>query len=313
MSLLGSSRHATRAVALLMSTAVIMAASGCSTTTTDTNSAVGTSSTEVATSDSQSPGALGGPMPQGDQSPYPPSDCGAKSDDESLWKDVDGVNPKKKGPNIEVVEEGGLAYALHDGNRKGESHKYNLLVIPTARITGIECDLILNPKDVLNLWQAAWGKAKEQFGKSLKPTEMMLGINSKFGRSHDQLHIHLTGLDKNIRAELDKLTNVPTDLTKWNESLYVLGNHAYRIAHVKSLDTNPFNLLQEHVAKNFKDRFDQSLVVVADAKGDGFYLIATQGKPKVPNQPPHEPDLKIKEGSTTYYGTEAIDSLMYLG
>ena len=26
-----------------------------------------------------------------------------------------------------------------------------------------------------------------------------------------------------------------------------------------------------------------------------------------------EPDLKIREGSNTYYGTEAIDSLMYLG
>lgn len=295
-----------------MAAAVILAAPGCSTKAAETNSAVGTSSTEVAASAAESTGALGGALPQGDQSPYPPSDCGSKSDDDSLWKDVDGVNPKRKGPNLEVVEEGNLSYALHDGNRKGENHKYNLLVIPTARITGIECDQILNPKDVLNLWSAAWGKAKEQFGKSLKPTEWMLGINSKFGRSHNQLHVHLTGVDKNIRTQLDKLTNVPTDLTKWNDSLYVLGDHAYRIVKVKSLETNPFTLLQDHVAQKFKDRFDQSLVVVADAR-DGYYLIATQGKPKVTGQPAHEPDLKIREGSNTYYGTEAIDSLMYLG
>ncbi len=313
MTTVSTSHRGMRTLARLMAAAIIVAAPGCSTKAADTNSAGGTTSPEVATSAADPTGVLGGALPQGDQSPYPPSDCGSKNDDDSLWKDVDGVNPKQKGPNIEVVEEGNLGYALHDGNRRGESHKYNLLVIPTARITGIECDQILNPNDVLNLWSAAWGKVKERFGKSLKPTEWMLGINSKFGRSHNQLHIHLTGLDKNIRTQLDRLTNVPTDLTKWNDSLYVLGDHAYRIVKVKSLETNPFNLLQDHVAQKFKDRFDQSLVVVADAKGDGHYLIATQGKAKVAGQPAHEPDLKIREGPNTYYGTEVIDSLMYLG
>ena len=312
MARVGSARRGKRTAACLLAIGVLVATPGCATKTAEPNSAVGSSSSEVAAGAGQSTGAPGAAMPQGDQSPYPPNDCGATTDDDALWKDVDGVNPKRKGPNIEVVEEGGLGYALHDGNRKGETHKYNLLVIPTARVTGIECDLILNPRDVLNLWKAAWVKAGEQFGKSLKPTEMMLGINSKFGRSHDQLHIHLTGFDKRAREQLDKLTNVPTDLKKWNDSMFVLGDHAYRIVRVKSLDTNPFTLLQDYVAKDFKDRFDQSLVVVAD-KSDGFYLIATQGKPRVSGQPAHEPELKLREGSTTYWGTEAIDSLMYLG
>ncbi len=302
-----SARSRTRTVAHLLALAVLVTAPGCSTKTADPNSAVGT------TSAAESPGALGATEPQGDQAQYPPNGCGSTSDDDPLWKDVDGVMPTKKGPNIEVVAKGKLAYALHDGNKKGENHRYNLLVIPTARITGIECDLILQPDAVLNLWEEGWGKAREQFGKSLKPTDMMLGINSKFGRSHNQLHIHLTGFNNEARKQLDQLTGVPTELEKWNSSMYVLGEHAYRIVHVKSLNTNPFNLLQDYVAKGAKDRFDQSLVVVADAKNEGFYLIATQGKPEVSGQPEHNPELKVQQGGKTYWGSKAIDDLMYLG
>jgi hypothetical protein len=84
--------------------------------------------------------------------------------------------------------------------------------------------------------------------------------------SHNQLHIHLTGFNGDARKQLDKLTNVATDVS-----------------------------------------------VVADAKKEGFYLIATQGKPEVSGQPEHNPELRVDQGGKMYWGSKAIDDLMYLG
>ena len=302
-------RRGLRILTPLMAVAVLVAAPGCSTKTGDTNAPGGTSGTAVATSDAKVAGQ--GQQPQSDSGFTPPDYCGSKDDkNESLYNDVKDRTPTDKGPNIKVVQYKALYYALHNGNTRGETHKYNLLVIPTARVTGIECKDILDPTKVLNLWRYAWADASEHFGQ--KSEDIMLGINSKDGRSHNQLHIHLTGLNKDIRNQLDKLTNVPTDLKKWNGSMYVLGAHAYRVVHVNSLDNNPFNLLQDNVVKNFQDRFQQSMAVVADTKNGGFYLITTQGAPEK-GQPQHDPELKIDQGGKTYYGSKSIDDLMYLG
>jgi CDP-diacylglycerol pyrophosphatase len=324
-----------RTLTALISVAMILAAPGCSTKAADTNSAVGTTSPAMttgatqpttaaqptgatqpttpgeSTSAAQPTGGLGAPLPQSDGSGFtPPHDCGDPNDTkEKLWTDVKGRTKDNKGPNIAVVEQGGLAYALHNGNREGETYKYNLLVIPTSRVKGIECDRILNPKDVLNLWKYAWTDARKQFGSS---EDVMLGVNSIAGRSHDQLHIHLTGFNNDFRKQLDQL-NIPTDLNKWNDSVHALGDKLYRIVRVKSLDDNPFTLLQDYVAKKYQDRFDQSLAVVAGPKNEGFYLIATQGPANLPGQQPHEPDLKREEGGKTRYGSKRIDDLMYLG
>jgi CDP-diacylglycerol pyrophosphatase len=298
MASLNSSRRGLRILTPLMAAAVLIAAPGCSTKTSETN--VGGQAP---------PAAVGGQELQSDAGFTPPAGCGSADDTDSLWTDVKGRTPGNKGPNIKIVKiSDQLGYALHDGNKVGEKHKYNLLVIPTERITGIECDKILDPQEVLNLWKYAWDDARDKFGKE----DIMLGINSKDGRSHNQLHIHLTGLKGDIRKELDKLANVPTDLNKWNESMYVLGDHAYRIVRVKSLDTNPFNLLQDNVVKKFQDRFQQSMAVVADTKDGGFYLITTQGAPEK-GQPQHAPELKVDQGGKKYYGSKAIDDLMYLG
>ena len=130
---------------------------------------------------------------------------------------------------------------------------------------------------------------------------------------HNQLHIHLTGFNSDARKQLDKMTNVAIDVSQWNQSMHVLGEHAYRIVHVKSLDANPFIQLQDYVARASQDRFDQALAVVADARNEGFYLIATQGRPEVSGQPEHKPGLRVDQGGRTYWGSKAIDDLMYPG
>jgi CDP-diacylglycerol pyrophosphatase len=133
----------------------------------------------------------------------PPSDCGSRDDAGprfELWKDVKDATPLKPAPNIFVND----SWALKDGNYPGEKYKYNLLAIPRARVTGVECPDIWGPK-AFNLWKPAWEEATTRF----KGVDVMLGINSKPGRKQDQLHIHLTSLQQHARTQLNGFKRMP--------------------------------------------------------------------------------------------------------
>lgn len=193
----------------------------------------------------------------------------------------------------------------------------NKLLVPNIRITGIECSKIIGTT-LPNYWQAAWEEARKSFGKD---ADILLGINSYEGRTEDQLHIHLTGLKKDIRAQLDKLDKTKLRVATWNSNIHVLhtkdgtkdDTYVYRVAHVDNLDKNPFTDLDEHVAtqkdsggKTFNDRWAQSLAVTAGANGAGYFLIATQGAAKS-GQPKHVPDLETC--APPYYGGKTFEAL----
>src|SRR5882757_2067076 len=67
------------------------------------------------------------------------------------------------------------------------------LLIPTARIAGIESPEILLP-GAANYWQAAWAARRfvdEKAGRSLPRQDIGLAINAASRRSQNQLHIHI--------------------------------------------------------------------------------------------------------------------------
>src|ERR1019366_4779095 len=68
-----------------------------------------------------------------------------------------------------------------------------LLLIPTDRITGIESPRLLAPKSP-NYWQDAWD-ARPLFdrgaGRAVPRQDVGLAINSAYGRTQNQLHIHI--------------------------------------------------------------------------------------------------------------------------
>lgn len=228
----------------------------------------------------------------------PPSDCGSYNDSltdprNELWKAVKEATPQKPSPNIFVNE----SWALKDGG----GGKYDLLAIPRARVTGVECKDIWGPK-AFNLWKPAWEEATKRFqGK-----DVILGINSKPGRKQDQLHIHLATLQPQAKTQLNGLKTAPAGVSKWNAStsMYTVMGHVYRIAHVDDLNTNIFQLVKDNISHN--DMFEQSIAVVAAPGGKGFYLLATQGQPKLPGEPEHKPELHINKD----WGTESIEDLL---
>jgi hypothetical protein len=156
----------------------------------------------------------------------PPQGCGSDRDKGSkvdLWTDVKGTTPAHKGvANIAVVQpdpKKNAYYAVHTGNRPKDTYKYNLLIIPVTRVTGVECDKILDDKTFLNLWPLAFKEAQTRF----PGVDVIAGINSMDGRTKDQLHIYLTAFYHPARQTLDtlKIPSKPKP-SDWNSAIYVL-------------------------------------------------------------------------------------------
>ena len=103
------------------------------------------------------------------------------ADPDALWKIVSGdCGPcVLKRPDYVVMKD-------HHGIAQ-------MLVIPTAKTTGIESADILAPT-APNYWKAAWAArelVQRQLSRPLPPDYVSLAINSAYGRSQNQLHIHV--------------------------------------------------------------------------------------------------------------------------
>ena len=104
-----------------------------------------------------------------------------------------------------------LAAALRRGqpgvwvcDPQGHRGATQFLLIPTARVTGIEDPAILAP-GAPNYWEAAWqarGLVQSLAKGPLPTSDLSLAINSIDGRSQDQLHIHIDCIRADVRDAL---------------------------------------------------------------------------------------------------------------
>lgn len=78
------------------------------------------------------------------------------------------------------------------------------LLIPTARISGVD-DPAAEAADAPHWWAAAWEARRfveQSSGRSLPRESLSLAINSYYGRSQNQLHIHIDCLKPAVRDAL---------------------------------------------------------------------------------------------------------------
>jgi CDP-diacylglycerol pyrophosphatase len=120
------------------------------------------------------------------------------------------------------------------------------LLIPTARVGGIEDPAILAP-DAPNYWDVAWQARRDveqRAGHPLPRDALSLAINAVSGRSQDQLHIHIDCIRPDVRATL---AQHQSDIgPQWGEFSPPLAGHRYRamrLAQPELGTTNPFRLL----------------------------------------------------------------------
>jgi CDP-diacylglycerol pyrophosphatase len=222
------------------------------------------------------------PAPHAFADPQAAPGCGDWNDTGGryyLWDQVKKRTPTDRGTNLQVVfpdPTRDYGYAIHNGAPHGTDSTYDLLLIPTNRISGIECPKIWQP-NALNLWQYARDAAR----RLPTNTNIALGINSADMRDQDQLHIHVSRLTDGARTDINnQLKQITDDPTNWRSSIISVQGKDFRALHVPDLGTNLFGLLIQHVAPT--DMFAQTLLVVPDPRGgydalDSQYSLSTHG------------------------------------
>jgi CDP-diacylglycerol pyrophosphatase len=158
---------------------------------------------------------------------------------------------------------------------KGATH---YLLIPTKRIAGIESRALLAP-GATNYFAAAWEERDRVAWRLLHPMPretLSLAVNSVFGRSQNQLHIHIDCVRADVR---DALWRVRSQIGRhWAPLPVLLAGHRYRAMRLdgERLDRNPFKLLAHGVPGAAADMGRHTLVVAGlwyDDGGPGFVIL----------------------------------------
>jgi CDP-diacylglycerol pyrophosphatase len=155
-----------------------------------------------------------------------------------------------------------------------------LLVMPTAKITGIESPDIITD-GATNYLAMAWlttPRVEALAHRPLPRDGLSLAVNPINGRSQNQLHIHVDCLDAGVR---DALRQHAAEIgEQWAPLPVMLKDHQYlamRITGAWLADKNPFRLLAEGDAGASADMGHQTLAVVGATLPDGrvgFILLA---------------------------------------
>lgn len=158
---------------------------------------------------------------------------------------------------------------------KGPLHT---LVMPTEKVTGIESPAVEKP-DAPNYFYYAWQERSRLQDKSAKPIDdryLALAVNSRYGRSQNQLHIHLACL----RPEAWRTLRLrDADLGPgWQPLGEKLNGHDYLVMKISArtfAEQSPFSLLNAYVQQHGDDIAKYGLAVTMTEQGE-FVLLANR-------------------------------------
>ncbi|WCF12098.1 CDP-diacylglycerol diphosphatase [Edwardsiella piscicida] len=120
------------------------------------------------------------------------------------------------------------------------------LLLPTVRSSGIDDPHLLNPTTP-NYMALAWYSRpllSQRYGQPIADSRLSLTINSRAGRTQDQLHIHLSCTRQAVVSQLWKI--YPTLGTQWQAVSNGINGHPYwarRLSNETLARESPFILL----------------------------------------------------------------------
>jgi len=206
-------------------------------------------------------------------------------DPDILWKIVhDQCVPNEQQHHVSTpcaeVDLGGGAERGHVVLKdiKGNTQ---FLVIPTARVSGIEDAALLAPK-APNYWTPAWAARFYVFArahKELPRDAIALAVNSVKSRSQNQLHIHVDCVRPDLRSYL--LRNARRLPISWSDLGMAFNGHRYLAMHLYSSDLSrfdPFDLLARNIPAARQHMGNWTLVAVGMPRG--FVLLAGHVNPE---------------------------------
>jgi CDP-diacylglycerol pyrophosphatase len=158
------------------------------------------------------------------------------------------------------------------------------LVLPTARVGGIESPALL-AADAPNYMQDAWAARRFVEARAPRPLsreDVSLAVNSVFGRSQNQLHIHVDCINLDVRAALARHLDAVGEA--WKPFPETLSGHAYIARRLLASDlvgVNPFLLLAEAGpdARAHMGDYTLFLAGASFAGKPGFILLADRANP----------------------------------
>ncbi|HUO43544.1 MAG TPA: CDP-diacylglycerol diphosphatase [Burkholderiales bacterium] len=178
---------------------------------------------------------------------------------------------------------------------KDRNGAYQFLLIPTRPISGIEDPALLAP-GAINYWQAAWQARRyveNALGHPLSRDRLSLAVNSRSGRSQDQLHIHIDCIGETawraLRAGENRIT------AQWS-SLSIAG-HPYQVRRIEgeTLDNaDPFEIVAGTLPAAKQAMADYTIFVAGAVFADGkpgFYLLVDRAF-SVPGDYAHAEELQ---------------------
>ena len=158
----------------------------------------------------------------------------------------------------------------------------HILTVPTRRISGIEGRQLLSPGQP-NYWEAAW-EARQRldadFSKKLDRSDVALVLNSAYGRSQDQLHIHTACVRADVKAAL--ASERGSIGARWARMKLPLQGKLFWARWLPGDDLrgkNVFDLLGPQLRRSSVSMARQTLVVVGGwdrNHAPGFYVLDGQ-------------------------------------
>ncbi len=152
------------------------------------------------------------------------------------------------------------------------------LLMPSAKITGIESPQLLQP-DTANFFALAWQARHfmaDQYGKPIDDAAISLAINSEYGRTQNQLHIHISCLQPAVKTRLAQLQGSFSE--QWQPLPGGLLGHDYlarRVTASELKQQGAFRLLAQGVAGAADKMGSYGMAMTVLPKGD-FLLLAVQ-------------------------------------
>lgn len=152
------------------------------------------------------------------------------------------------------------------------------LLIPTNRVDGIESPSLLTP-DAVNYFEDAWEArrfAEKALGHTMPHDTLSLAINSEYGRTQNQLHIHIDCIRADVQATLRGERDDVGD--QWTVLAKPLAGHRYsalRVMGTTLAGHDPFKLLARGIPGARDDMGWYTLVVAGLEFGGnpGFVIL----------------------------------------
>jgi CDP-diacylglycerol pyrophosphatase len=164
-----------------------------------------------------------------------------------------------------------------------------VLLVPTRRLAGIESPALLESGSP-NYWRYAWdarGYLERRARRSAPRDAVAMAINSVYGRTQNQLHIHIDCIRGDVREALNAYSSqLPRG---WSAFPVSLAGHRYRAMRLEGETLgahDPFKLLAAGDPEARADMRRQTLAVVGASLADGpgfVVLAATGGVPENPD------------------------------